>query len=228
MALSLVLFDLDDTLIDFKGSEKWALKTTCERQKLSHPFDDYYPVYHNINRKLWSSYEQGHLKKEQLRSDRFRLLCEHFSWTADFETMANDYLETLNTHVELLPEAHLVCEALSKHFDLGVVTNGFAKVQKERFAKSGLSQFFKFVIISEEQGYPKPDQRIFIDAVKKLPGKEPSQTLMVGDRIETDILGAQRAGLQSCWLNLNKGENTSTVRADIEINELSELLKKIL
>jgi putative hydrolase of the HAD superfamily len=50
---------------------------------------------------------------------------------------------------------------------------------------------------------------------------------MIGDRLETDILGAQNAGIDSCWFNPNREENKNDIKPNYEIQKLSEILNII-
>ena len=226
--ITLILFDLDDTLIDFESSSAIALETVCNNFGFSGPLESYFSIYSQINLGLWQRLEKGEIPASTVKVERFRLLCEKMNWTANYEQMAESYLTEINSCVKLIPFAAEVSEKLSQHFDLGIVTNGFTRVQKARFKKSGLEKHFKFLMTSEEQGYHKPDQRIFIDAINKLPRKELAKTLVVGDRIESDILGAKKAGIKSIWFNRKGTSNLSAIKPDSEITCLSELTKLVL
>ncbi|MDZ4661548.1 MAG: YjjG family noncanonical pyrimidine nucleotidase [Pseudomonadota bacterium] len=228
ISVNLILFDLDDTLIDFESSSVVALESVCKAQGLSNPLEDYFSAYSRINLKLWSQLELGEVTADFVRVERFRRLCQQMKWQADVQKMAESYLTEITSSVKLIPFAKEVCEKLSQTFDLGIITNGLTQVQKARFRKSGLETYFKFLMTSEEQGYHKPDQRIFVDAINKLPKKELAKTLVVGDRIESDILGAKRLGIRSVWLNRHGRPNMTLIKPDFEISCLSELTKLVL
>ena len=115
-----------------------------------------------------------------------------------------------------------LCRNLSSQVEVGIVTNGILNVQQKRLARSGLEDMISFMVTSEECGFNKPDRRIFDYALTK--AKSPAQkVLMVGDRLETDILGAHKLEFDSCWFNPNKNPVTIESTPTFEISHLSEL-----
>jgi FMN phosphatase YigB (HAD superfamily) len=81
------------------------------------------------------------------------------------------------------------------------------------------------MVISEECGFSKPDRRIF-DYTFNLLNRSAtnSRTLMIGDKLETDILGAQNIEIDSCWFNPNKDANTTSISPTYEIQNIFDLL----
>ncbi len=98
------------------------------------------------------------------------------------------------------PEVGELLARLAPRYRLAVVSNGGAR-QREKLARAGLERAFaaERVVISSEVGAEKPDPRIFARALAAL-GLAEGEVLHVGDDPVRDILGAQRAGLRSCWL----------------------------
>lgn len=89
----------------------------------------------------------------------------------------------------------------------------------------GLRPFFEFVLTSAACGYRKPHERIFAEALARL-GLPPEQVAMVGDTLRADILGANRCGLYSVWINRRArppGEQTQAIRPRATIRALDQL-----
>ena len=85
---------------------------------------------------------------------------------------------------------------------MGIITNGFVELQQERLATHQFEQFFQFVVVSEALGVAKPHPEIFSIRIVSISEEVPtSRILMVGDNPYSDILGGQRAGWHTCWLN---------------------------
>src|SRR5690606_10865363 len=103
----------------------------------------------------------------------------------------NRYVEECSQKPNLLPNAYNVLSDLSKKYSLHIITNGFKEVQMLKLNNSGISQFFKEVIISENFGVNKPDPRIFKHALER-GGATANKSIMVGDDFEADIVGAQK------------------------------------
>ena len=90
--------------------------------------------------------------------------------------------------------------ALQGRYRGAVLTNGAPAQQREKLHGSGLATYLEAVVVSGDVGIGKPDPRVFGAALAAL-AVAPSATVMVGDSIERDIVGAQAAGLRAVWLN---------------------------
>lgn len=111
-------------------------------------------------------------------------------------------------------------DGLGMH-QLGVVSNGNSQQQRAKLARMGILERFSHVVVSEDVGVAKPDGLIFARACE-LTGVASTSAIYIGDNLETDALGAHRAGLHSIWLN--RCRSRSTPGAELRtIRGLSEL-----
>ncbi|MNP63333.1 putative HAD-hydrolase YfnB [compost metagenome] len=85
-----------------------------------------------------------------------------------------------------------------------------------------LSPYFDEIIISGKFGKGKPDPTIFHHALEKL-GVEPKETIMVGDKLTTDIKGALGVGVTAVWINRDEKKRDDEIVPNYEINHLSQL-----
>jgi YjjG family noncanonical pyrimidine nucleotidase len=167
--------------------------------------------------------------KDFLKIERFKQFLETNNLKADPALLSEDYLETLPSQVFLTEGAFELISGLHGKIPVVIITNGIGNVQYKRFSQSGLNPFIEMMIISEECGFSKPDKRIFdytFDRLREKLKKNPreSKFLMIGDKLETDILGAQNCEIDSCWYNPDKIINSTTIAPTFEIQSLSELL----
>lgn len=218
----LILFDLDDTLLDFTKSEKLSFRKTLESHIENKNFQEIYNDYKNISQSLWGRLEKREITKDFLRVHRFELLFKKHNITLKAFDASEEYLSHLPRNVVLIDGAYDLCKTLSKKLEIGIITNGIEEVQKERLSRSGLTSFISFMVTSEASGFAKPDKRIFSTALQQ--ANHTSCPLMVGDRIESDILGAQNAKIDSCWFNPSRKTNSSQVNPTHEIHNLSEFI----
>ena len=195
-----VLFDADQTLFDFVRSEREALLAALRLSGIS-PTEEMIDRYSEINLATWKRLERGEITKEALRTDRFYAFCAYFGLAVDVPKMAADYLASLATQSFLLEDAFAVCEALSKHCRLYIVTNGIASVQHGRFDRSPIKPFFRDIFISDELGAEKPHPAFFDGVSHRVPDFDPAHTLVVGDSLTSDMAGGIAAGLDTCWFN---------------------------
>lgn len=220
------LFDADDTLFDFRASEAEAFaRTLAELGVGASEAERLLPYYREISKELWGYLEQKKITQAELRTERFRRLFVLAGIEGSPETAGLAYLDHLAKGTHLMPGALEVCVELKRRgIPLGIVTNGFRRVQAPRFEGSKLSKLIDWLVISEDSGVAKPDPRIFRDALKLASHGDPATALFVGDRLESDIHGAEGAGLASCWYNPRREANGSGIKPRYEIRDLSELL----
>ena len=111
---------------------------------------------------------------------------------------------------------------LRENYRLALVTNGTPDLQRGKIQGANLARFFDQILISGEVGVGKPDRRIFELALEEL-ADSPSETVMVGDSLTRDILGAQRAGLKGVWLNRSNNNAVDQIRPDAQITSLNQI-----
>jgi 2-haloacid dehalogenase len=230
MKHTLFLFDLDDTLLDFKASEQLSFVRTMQALGLHDGIDGLFPQYQAINLALWKEFEAGSVSKDFLKVERFRRTFAQNALDLDPETASHLYLESLSDTVVLIDGARQVCEALSAIGEVGIITNGVEHIQQRRIASSGLRDHISFVSTSEACGYAKPDSRFFDYAAKMARSFAKHETVIVGDRLDADILGANRFGIDSCWFNPGRLANASEAVPTCEVDCLHEIvpaLKKL-
>lgn len=230
MKHTLFLFDLDDTLLDFKASEQLSFVRTMQALGLRDGIDALFPQYQAINVALWKEFEAGSVSKDFLKVERFRRTFAQNALELDPEAASHLYLESLSDTVVLIDGAKQVCEALCAIGEVGIITNGVEHIQQRRIASSGLRDHISFVSTSEACGYAKPDSRFFDYAAKMARSFARHETVIVGDRLDADILGANRFGIDSCWFNPGQLPNASEAVPTCEVGCLHDIvpaLKKL-
>lgn len=224
MKHTLFLFDLDDTLLDFKASEQLSFVRTLEALGMREDIDSLFPQYQAINIALWREFELGAVSKDFLKVERFRRTFAQNGLELDAAAASHLYLESLSETVVLIDGAKQVCEALSAIGEVGIITNGVEHIQTRRIASSGLKDHISFVSTSEACGHAKPDSRFFDYATKMARAFAHHETVIVGDRLDADILGANRFGIDSCWFNPGRMPNASEALPTCEVATLHEIV----
>ncbi|MNM37225.1 putative HAD-hydrolase YfnB [compost metagenome] len=223
MKYTLFLFDLDDTLLDFRASEKRSFMHTMHTLGLRDGIDALFTRYQEINVDLWKRFELGTVTKDFLKVERFRKSFQENAVDLDPELASRVYLESLPDTVVLLDGAKQVCAALSAIGEVGIITNGVEAIQNRRIAASGLGGYISFVATSEACGHAKPDVRFFEYATKMASAFNKETTVIIGDRLDADILGANRYGIDSCWFNPERLANTSAAVPTYEVSSLLDI-----
>jgi 2-haloacid dehalogenase len=226
MAYDLFLFDLDDTLLDFKASERLSFFSTLKNLGVEAGHDELFEHYQVTNRALWKLFEESKTTKEHLKVERFRKLFEANQMDIDPELASKRYLDMLPETVVLIDYAVEICEWLSTRGEIGIITNGIHATQTERIKNSKLAPYISFTVVSEECGFAKPDVRFFEHSSKIAKKFAKASSLVIGDRVETDIQGAHNFGVDSCWFNPEALVRPEThLPPKFEIKHLSELHK---
>jgi len=224
MKHSLFLFDLDDTLLDFRASEKLSFECVLRELGYSGAVDELFQQYQGINIELWRAFEAGTVSKEFLKVERFRKTFAANGLELDPQRASHRYLESLSENVVLIDGAKRLCETLAAHGEVGIITNGVASIQERRIASSGLGNYISFTATSEACGHAKPDSRFFDYAANmaRAPFRKEA-TIIVGDRLDADILGANRFGIESCWFNPGRSSNDTEALPTFEAAHLDEI-----
>jgi putative hydrolase of the HAD superfamily len=208
---SQLFFDLDHTLWDFETNSRLAMLETVARLKLDSriaDFDAFFSYYETINTKLWDAYRKQEIRKPELIRKRFEETLRHFDISGVDPLAMNElYLQLMPLQKQLYPDVIETLEYLKqRQYQMHIITNGFAEVQRSKIKSSGLDQYFDRTFISEEIQAPKPDKRIFQHALKCCNSKK-SKSIMIGDSWESDILGARGMGIsQVLVLKNNKNQ----------------------
>lgn len=219
-----LLFDVDDTLLDFKAAEKLALRLLFEDQQVPLT-EEMEAHYKRINQGLWRSFEEGKIDLEEVLNSRHALLFREYGYEVDGMVMERKYRGYLEEgHEQVLGALELIT-ALHDKYDLYIVTNGVSKTQIKRLHDSGLFPLFKNVFVSEDTGYKKPMKEYFDYVFARIPDFSVEHGLIIGDSLTADIKGGQLAGLDTCWFNPDKKSNDTSIIPTYEIQELDELFR---
>jgi 2-haloacid dehalogenase len=227
MKHKLFLFDLDDTLLDFKASEKLSFVRTMQELGLREGVDALFVQYQAINVALWRSFEAGAVSKDFLKVERFRKTFAANALELDAQAASHLYLESLSDTVVLIDGAKRLCETLSAVGEVGIITNGVEHIQNRRIASSGLGDHISFVSTSEACGHAKPDIRFFEYAAQMARAFAKHETVIIGDRLDADILGANRFGIDSCWFNPGRATNASEAIPTCEVASLHDVVPSL-
>lgn len=204
-----LFFDLDHTLWDFDRNSEQTMRQLYAEYSLSdigiNDFPVFYQRYTVHNDKLWDRFRNGYIKREELRWKRMWLTLLDFKIadTSLSHELSTAYLEILPTQSALIPHAKELLEHCKDRYIMHLITNGFETTQRLKLQYSGISGFFSEVITSEKSNSLKPHPEIFEFALQKT-GALANNSIMIGDALEIDILGAYNAGWDQAYYNPKK------------------------
>ena len=201
-----ILFDLDDTLIDFQCSRRHGLRAVqkllpglapvpLEELELVHDEE----LHANFLRTLG-----GDLSDDEARIERIGGICRRYGLEPDERTVAEAavaYAREQLSNVRPVPGTSELLRALRGRVKIGVITNGPSAQQRDKLKRCDIyPRDLDVLAISEEVGTTKPDPAIFRYALAGL-GVPPGRVTMVGDSWENDVLPALKSGMDAVWLN---------------------------
>lgn len=224
MRYQTIIFDLDDTLLDFQAGEKKGLAHIFQTfQTATLSYTEWLRVYTQINQDIWQQIEQG-AAAQPLLNQRFAHTFAHFGQAIDGCAAEQAYRTILNTNDAVLPEAATVLHTLQQAgHQLVVGTNGKTETQQRRLALTGFDRYFQQVVISDEIGVAKPHLDFFTAIFALYPAQTATDFVMVGDSLRSDIIGAQQAGIASIWFNPQHSAMTLKQAPTHTITHLTEL-----
>lgn len=216
-----VFFDLDHTLWDFDKNSELTFRTIFEKHHIMVNFDSFIESYKPINLKYWRLYRTNQISKEALRFNRLQEVFNSVGYAVSDETinsLVDDYIAYLSTFTNLFEGTIELLNYLKSKYTLHIITNGFTEGQTKKMKNSGLLPFFASVTDAEMVGVKKPNPIIFNKALQKANAKI-SNSIMIGDSYEADVMGAINMGLAAIFFNPEHLENPN------KIKEVSALLQ---
>lgn len=220
-----LFLDVDNTLLDFYMAESVAVRKVLAKHSLPND-DKTVKLYSAINQSYWERFERGEIPKSEIFEGRFRTLLDTLKRDGDTATISKDYCAFLSEGYFKMDGAMDILEYLkNKGYKLYATTNGLSSTQFKRIKNSGIEPYFDDIFVSETAGHQKPEKEYFDYVISKIPEKDKTKILIVGDSQSSDILGGVNSGIDTCWYNFQN--STPKYHSKFEIKKLSEL-KNIL
>lgn len=208
MAYRHLFFDLDHTLWDFERNSAECLADIYEIFDFENlnisSLEAFQQEFSIVNRRQWSLLEQNLITHDVLRRRRFQETLENLGvkdLKKSFGLEINEYfLELLPKKAHLIDGAVEVLDYLLPKYDLHIISNGWQDIQVNKMKSSEIHHYFGEIITNELAGTRKPDRRIFDYAVE-VTKADLTESLMIGDNYEADVLGAINANMDTVFYN---------------------------
>lgn len=218
----ILLFDVDDTLLDFPSAERLSFFETMESFEIKAN-EKMHEDYSVINRSCWELMQKGVITKDELLVRRFRLFADLYKIDVSPSLINDHFLKKLGEKAILFPDTFEVCERLAATYEMYMITNSVASVHHNRMEKCPIKPFFKGSFISEEVGFPKPGIKFFEAVADRIEGFDKGASLVIGDSPTSDLEGANTFGIDCCYVDRYQRELPLNIRADYTVSSLTEL-----
>ncbi len=194
-----LFFDVGSTLID---------ESLCYENRLKYLAQTANVTYEYVYNTAMEFYKQN--KKGDL--EMFKLLnVEKTKWNHNDE--------------RLYADAEKCLRALSEKYKIGIIANQSLGTA-ERLENFGVLKYIDLIIASDEEGVAKPDKRIFEITLERS-NCSSSNAVMIGDRIDNDIVPAKLMGMKTIWIKQGFGQywniTNESEKADYVVGSLTEI-----
>ena len=217
-----IFFDLDHTLWDFDKNSELAFEQIFKNDFPEIKIEAFIEAYIPINQLCWKLYQNDKITHNELRYKRLKDSFNQINYTIsdyEIEKIAVDYLTFLPENIHLFDGAIAILEYLQPKYNLHIITNGFAEVQEKKLTNAKIRHYFKTITNSENAGFKKPNPIIFDYAINSANAKK-ENSIMIGDCIDADVLGAINFGIDAILFSANLVETPISIK---QINHLSAL-----
>lgn len=221
--LKYILWDIDNTLLDFDKAELYAMNK-CYAQIGVQFTPALLSRYELINQPLWKAFERGEISEEEVVVGRFRTFFTQEGIQADPAEFNLNYQLNLGSYVVERDNSLALCQKLkSEGYLQYIVSNGTAICQDAKLKNSGLDKIMDHVFLSETIGVPKPAHEFFNAVFALAPEIKKEECIIVGDSLTSDMRGGNHAGILCCWYNPKGKSNNTNIKIDFEIRNLWQL-----
>ena len=224
--ISHVFFDLDHTLWDFDKNSGLTFKKIFELNDIELDLIEFLKVYEPINFEYWKLYREEKIDKASLRYKRLSDTFDRLNYTVKsrvINKLSEDYIENLCAYNHLFDGTIEILDYLAPKYKLHIITNGFKEVQQGKLNNSNIEHYFETVTNSEMVGVKKPNPKIFNHALT-LANANINESIMIGDNLEADVLGALDMGLDAICFNYHKEHLTNGMKFVDNLLDLKQYL----
>ena len=222
-----ILWDIDNTLLNFDLAEKAAMKNGFEKFAIDIKDGNALGTYNSINDKYWKRLEKGEITRHETLHGRFREFFDLYNVNYDENLIENYNLffqNELGRNVFFNDGAKETLEILSRKYNQYAVTNGSKIAQKAKLRNSGLDEIFLDAFISEDLKVDKPSKEFFDKVFNKIGSTNKDEYILIGDSLSSDMRGANNAGIKNIWYNPKDKENNLGVNIDYTIHDLDKVI----
>lgn len=215
-----VVFDFDNTLMDFMRMKKAAVESAVDAM-----IDAGLPLKKDeMIEKVYRIYTAEGIEDQQIFD---KVLSKEYG-KVDYKILAAGiigYRRAKEGSLALYPHVQLTLTGLARMgLKMGVVSDAPRLPVWLRICGLGLQHYFDAVVTTDDTGFKKPHEKPFLTMLEKL-GVQPAEAIMVGDWAERDMVGAKKVGLTTVFARYGDTMNTQAPGADYEIDDVAQLLE---
>lgn len=236
----ILIFDLDDTLIDNLENVRYAFKMMIQ-EKIEDYNEDDFKRWYEIDRQFWKDWQDGKIElPEHLKSETGKKSEEFLNWLRsqrvliyfNYNISLNEAIDLNNIYMNALTEkvipiegAYETLEYLSnKGYYIIIATNGPKVATRDKLLKINCLDFVNEILSADMFGYMKPNKEFFEGIEKTLNNYNIEEYMIIGDSLKSDVGFGMKCNFDSCWFNRKNEMLNTEYKPTIIINKLKELI----
>ncbi len=223
--ITTILWDVDNTLLDFEAAQRAAIRALFEQFRLGACTDAMLDRYNEINNLYWQRLERNEITKPQVLLGRFEQFFGEYGIDASIVPEFNaKYQLQLGETIVYRDDSLNLIKRLQGKVKQYVVSNGTVAAQTKKLERSKLGALMDGVFLSEQLGVEKPNRGFFDKVFEAIHPADRSEVLIVGDSPTSDVRGGMNAGIRICWYNPEHKPLPEAYRANYVISDLHALI----
>ncbi len=218
-----ILWDIDDTLINFNKSQYAALNHVYEKYSIKLTNKEI-ELYDSINHNYWKLLDENKISKKELLTKRFDDFHKMIDINnIDSNELNENYQKALGDFAVLNNNAFELCSKLKDNYKQYAITNGTKIAQDKKLKLTGLDEILDDIFISEVIGVEKPNINFFNFVFSNITNFNKCEALVIGDTLTSDIKGAMNVNIDSCFFNPSNKFISDEFKPTYVIKSLDEL-----
>lgn len=227
-----VLLDIDDTLLDFDAYVKNSMKAGFDKFSLAVYDDSMFRIFKQVNSEMWKKLERGEITFEELKRDRWNNVFSALGISFDGQVFEKYFRDCLFDSAILIDGAKDILDYLSGKYIVCAASNGPYEQQLNRLKVGGIYSYFSNYFISEKIGAQKPSEEFFNFCMRELNdtaavrGEQsilPSEVIMIGDSLSSDMTGTIISGIRTCFFDKHGTGKTNGMPVDHIVDRLENI-----
>jgi len=236
----MLIFDLDDTLIDNRENVKAAFKRLLESENRKYT-EDAFERWYQIDKQFWIDWQDGLIElPEKFRHETGKKSDAYLDWvrsqrvllyfdesiSAERAVELNAiFMNALMEEIHEIDGARDVLKYLADKYKILVATNGPKVATRHKLERIGCKKYVAEILSADMFGYMKPKIEFFEVIEERYKDFNRSDYLIIGDSLKSDVGFGMNAGIDSYWFNKNNEKLDSAYTPTMTIEDLGELTK---
>lgn len=222
--IKVILWDLENTLLNFQVAEKKAIISTFDKMNLGKCTQAMFNRFVKINDMYWQKIQRSDIDKELALIKRYEDFFTEYGINKELAKEFNDnYSLSLADNIVYNDHCIKLLNGFKNKYKQYIVSNEVKSIEQSRLKASGIDEIVDGCFISDDIGYEKPNKGFFDYVLEHIDKVNKQEIMIVGDSLDSDIRGGNLAGIKTCWYNPKNNDYPHLYKVDLEVQNLNEI-----